>query len=95
MTNGNEAHASGPEADIAQATNDMIAATVQRHAEAEAIREAQVVIDNVEWNALSLQEQEARMVEQDAACEAYAAERAAEVEAEAGREIEDPEAEIG
>lgn len=90
-----EAHASGPEAAIAQASDDMIAMSVQRHAEAEAIREAQVVIDNAEWNALSLQEQEARMAAQDAAYEAEAAERAAEAEAEAELYAEDPEAEIG
>jgi hypothetical protein len=35
------------------------------------------------------------MAEQDAAYEAYFVERAAEVKAEAEREIEDPEAEIG
>ncbi len=46
MTNGNEAHASGPEAAIAQASNDMIAETVQRHAEAEAAeREAEAAAE--------------------------------------------------
>jgi hypothetical protein len=97
MTNGNEAHADSPEAATARASNDMIARSVQRHAEAEALREAQVVIDNAEWNALTPQEQEACMAEQAAAYEAEFAERAAEAEAElyAEREIEDPEAEIG
>jgi hypothetical protein len=99
MTNDREAHASEPEAAIARASNDMIAMSVQRHAEAEALREAQVVIDNAEWNALTPQEQEARMAEQDAAYEAEFAERAAEAEEKAElyaeREIEDPEAEIG
>jgi hypothetical protein len=95
MTNGNEAHASGPEADIAQASNDMIAMSVQRNAEAEVVREAQAVITNAEWAALTPQEQEARIAEADAAYEAYSAQRAAEAELYAEREIEDPEAEIG
>ena len=95
MTTENEAWAAA----VAQASNDMIDMTVQRHAEAEVVREAQAVIDNAEFAALSPAEQEARMAEADASYDAYAAERAAEVEAEAElyaeREIEDPEAEIG
>jgi|SRR3954451_17152942 hypothetical protein len=97
MTNGNEAHRDEWAADIARASEDMIAMSVQRHAEAEVLRDAQVVLDNAEWNALTPQEQEARMAEQDAAYEAYSGQRSAEVAAEAERyaETEDPEAEIG
>jgi hypothetical protein len=97
MTNGNEAHRDEWAADVARASDDMIAMAVQRHAEAEALREAQAVIDNAEWNALTPQEQEARIAEQDAVYEAYFIERAAENAAEAERyaETEDPEAEIG
>jgi hypothetical protein len=76
----------------------MMAMSVQRHAEAEALREAQVIIDNAEWNALTPQEQEARLAGQYAGYGAYFAQRAAEAEEEAElyaeREIEDPEAEI-
>jgi len=95
MTNGNEAHASGPEAAIARASNDMIATTVQRHAEAEVMREAQAVVSGAAWADLTPKEQEASIARADAAAEAYFAQRAAEAEAEAEREIEDPEAEIG
>ena len=99
MTNGNEAHRDEWGADVARASEDMIAMSLQRRAEADALREAQVVIDNAEWNALTPQEQEARVAEQDAVYEAYSVERAAEVAAElelyADAEIEEPEAEIG
>lgn len=95
MMNGNEAHRDEWAADVARASEDMIAMSLQRHAEAEVLRETQAVIDNAEWNALTPQEQEARIAGQDAAYEAYFAERAAENAAEAELYAEDPEAEIG
>ena len=99
MTNDREAHASGPEAAIARASGDMIAESIQRHAESEVVRDAQAVITGAAWAALTPKEQEASIARADAAYEAHFAQRAAEAEAEAElyaeREIEDPEAEIG
>jgi hypothetical protein len=56
MTNGNEPEYN-PMTDIAAASNEMIAMAVQRRAEEAALRDAQVIIDNAEWNALTPQEQ--------------------------------------
>ena len=94
--NGNEAEPKpAPWPAIAQASDDIIAMSVQRHAEAEVQREAQAIVTNAAWGALTPEEQEAAIARADAEYEAHFAERVAEVEAEAELYAEDPEAEIG
>jgi hypothetical protein len=94
MTNGNEPEYN-PMADIARASDDMIAMSVQRHAEEAALRDAQGIIDNAEWNSLTPQEQEARMAAAEAYEEAHLDERRAELEEDIERYASDPEPEIG
>jgi hypothetical protein len=104
MTNGIEPEHDPAMQAIAQATNDMAAMAAQRHAEAAVIQETQAVIgraqaaiDDAERDALTPKEQEARLAAEEAAYEAYHAQRAAEIEEdiELYRQIDGPEAEIG
>lgn len=97
MTNGNEAEfdAGTWAAAIAQAADAQAAASVQRRAEAEVMRETRAVIANAEWNALTPAEREARIAEEDAAYEAESARQVAEAEAELDEPEAEPELEAG
>ena len=104
MTNGIEPERDPAMQAIAQAANDMAAIAAQRHAEAAVSQDAQGVvgraqaaIDEEELNALTPKEQEARLAAEEAAYEAYHAQRAAEIEEdiELYTQIDGPEAEIG
>jgi hypothetical protein len=97
MTNGNEAERDPGMHAVAQATEEMVAFAAQRRAEEAVLRDAQVVLDNAEWNSLTRQEQDAQIAAAEAEEEAHFDQRRAEIEEdiELYRQIDGPEAEIG
>ena len=95
MTNGNEAERDPGMHAVAEATEEMAAMAAQYRAEQAVLRDAQVVLDNAEWNSLTPQEQEAQIAADEAGEEAHLGQRRAELEEDIGRYASDPGPEIG
>ena len=95
VTNGNEAERDPGMHAVAQATEEMAAMAAQYRAEEAVLRDAQVVLDNAEWNYLTPQEQEAQIAADEAEEEAHLDQRRAELEEDIERYASDPEPEIG